>query len=179
MPTPQDILEFWYAPAIAKHWFAATPALDQEIRTRFAALWQQAAAGELDAWAATPEGALALIIVLDQFPLNMYRGQPASFSSEAKAIEVAKRAVAQGFHTGLPEDRKLFMFMPLMHSERLDDQDRSVELYRANGMDPRWAEHHRTIVRRFGRFPHRNAILGRPDTPEERDYLASDEAFKG
>lgn len=179
MSDRQEVLGFWFSTRMSKHWFASTPALDEEIRARFELLWQRAASGELDSWADTPEGALALAIVLDQFPLNMYRSEPASFSTEQKAVAIAKQAVARGFHTELTDDRRLFLLMPLMHSENLEDQELSVKLYRETGMDTRWPEHHRGIVRRFGRFPHRNAILGRQNTAKELDYLASDEAFKG
>jgi uncharacterized protein (DUF924 family) len=179
MSERQDILDFWFSPRIGKHWFSSTPALDEEIQRRFEGIWQRAAAGELDAWTQTPEGALALIIVLDQFPLNMYRGKPAAFSTEQKAVVVSKQAVAKDFHNKMTDDRRLFMFLPLMHSEKLEDQNQSVELFHAAGMETRWAEHHRSIVQRFGRFPHRNEILGRMSTPEEVDYLASNAAFKG
>lgn len=175
----RSLLDFWFSPAMRPRWFDSTPALDAEIRARHEGLWRRAAAGELDGWAETPRGALALAIVLDQLPLNMYRGQPEAFASEARAVAVAKQAIAQGHDRELDDDGRLFLFMPLMHSEQLDDQERSVELFRAAGMDTRYPEHHRDIVRRFGRFPHRNAILGRENTPAERDYLASPQAFKG
>lgn len=179
MHDSQEILDFWFSQAISKHWFSSTPALDAEIKLRFEDVWRRAAADELDAWAKTPAGALALIIVLDQLPLNMYRGEPAAFASEQKAVAVSRLSVEQGFHNGMPDDRRLFIFMPLMHSENPDDQNLSVELFRTAGMDTRWPEHHRSIIQRFGRFPHRNAILGRESRREELDYLASDEAFKG
>jgi uncharacterized protein (DUF924 family) len=177
----QELLDYWYSPRISKHWFASTPALDEEIRMRYEALWQQAAAGELDDWAFTPEGALALAIVLDQLPLNMYRGTPAAFATEQKAVGIARQAVAHGHDQSLPSDRRVFLYMPLMHSENLEDQDQSVALFQQSGLaaNLRFAEHHRSIVRRFGRFPHRNAILNRESSPEEIAYLASAEAFKG
>jgi uncharacterized protein (DUF924 family) len=174
-----EILDYWFSPVLAKHWFSSTPALDQEIKARFETVWLRAVSGELDAWSNTPDGALALIIVLDQFPLNMYRGEAAAFASEQQAAAITRRAVDQGFHDAMPDARRLFLFLPLMHSELMEDQDRSLELFRAAGMDTHWPEHHRNIIRRFGRFPHRNAILGRESTPEELDYLASDAAFKG
>jgi len=164
---------------MAPHWFASTPAIDADIRGRFEGLWRRAAAGGLDAWADSPEGALALAIVLDQFPLNMYRGRPESFATEQRAVAVAKTAVDRDFHLGLAPERRLFLFMPLMHSEDPDDQDLCVSLFQSSGLDTRWPEHHLGIVRRFGRFPHRNAILGRESTPDELAYLASDAAFKG
>jgi uncharacterized protein (DUF924 family) len=179
MSEQQALLDFWYSERIAKHWFSSTPALDEEIRSRFEPLWQRAAAGELDGWLDTPEGALALAIVLDQLPLNMFRGRPAAFATEQRAVAVARRAVASGFDKQLARDRLLFLYMPFMHSENRDDQDLSVALFQQEGLDSHWAEHHRGIVRRFGRFPHRNAILGRESTPEELGYLASGQAFKG
>lgn len=179
--TPADILDYWYSGRMQKHWFASTPAIDQEIRDRYQALWAQAAAGELDHWQDTPEGALALSIVLDQLPLNMFRGQPDSFRTEQKAVAVAKRAIDKGFAEQLPKERLAFLFMPLMHSEKLEDQDLSVQMFRQFDLaaNLRFAEHHREIVRRYGRFPHRNDTLGRESSPEEQAYLASREAFKG
>jgi uncharacterized protein (DUF924 family) len=181
MPTndSQDILDFWFSPRVRPLWFAATAELDAEIRARFEPLWQQACRGELEAGMDSAEGALALVILLDQFPLNMFRGQAAAFASEGQAVAACKRALEQGFHHGLSEPQRLFLFMPLMHSENPEDQDLSLQLFEEAGMDTRWPRHHRDLVRRFGRFPHRNAILGRPSTPEELDYLASDQAFKG
>ncbi len=181
MITPDDILDFWYSPPMPQYWFASTPVIDADIRERFGALWEQAAAGELDAWQATPEGCLALCIVLDQFPLNMFRGEVRSFSTEQQAVVVSKQAVQRGFDTLLPLERRSFLYMPLMHSEHLVDQDESVRLFDAAGLDAnaRFARHHRDIVRLFGRFPHRNAVLGRESTAEELAYLASKEAFTG
>ena len=175
----QAVLDFWFAPEIGKHWFASTPELDAEIHQRFQPLWQRAAAGECDAWADSAAGALALIIVLDQFPLNMFRGEAAAFSTEQHAVRVTRQALAHSHHRTVSDQQRLFLFLPLMHSENLDDQDASVALFAAAGMETRWAEHHRQIVQRFGRFPHRNASLGRLSTPEELAYLASDAAFKG
>ena len=132
-------------------------------------------------WEQTAEGALALVILLDQMPLNMYRGQPESFATEAQSREVAGRAITRHFDQYLPDKGKAFLYMPFMHSENLADQDRSVELFTNAGLQDnlRFARHHRDIVRRFGRFPHRNAILGRNSTPEETAWLASGEAFLG
>jgi uncharacterized protein (DUF924 family) len=178
-PELQDILDFWFSPRIAEHWFASTPALDAEIRACYQGLWMRAACGELDGWSDTPEGVLALAIVLDQLPLNMYRGKPAAFSTEQQAVALAKQAVARGYDKQVARERLLFLYLPLMHSEHPDDQDLSVRLFREAGLDPHYPEHHRGIVRRFGRFPHRNAILGRESTPEELEYLASAEAFLG
>jgi len=179
--TPQDILEFWYAEGMSKVWFNATPELDDIIRTRFEILWEQASRAELRAWCDSADGCLALVIVLDQFPLNMFRGQAKSFSTEQQAVVVTKQAIAQGFDRQIDKTRLAFLYMPLMHSENLQDQDLSVQLFEAAGLQDnlRFAQHHRDIVRRFGRFPHRNAILGRPSTPAELVYLNSKEAFRG
>jgi uncharacterized protein (DUF924 family) len=177
----QCVLEFWYSAEMRPRWFDSTPALDERIRTEFETLWQQAAAGELDHWQDTPQGALALVIVLDQLPLNMYRGRPEAFATEQRAVAVARQAVERGYDKLIPNDRLMFLYMPLMHSEHLADQDLSVQLFGAAGLvdNLRFAEHHRGIVRRFGRFPHRNAILGRVSSADELDYLASPQAFKG
>lgn len=176
-----ELLDFWFSARISKHWFSSTPRLDDEIRVRYEDLWKRAVSGELDGWADTPEGSLALAIVLDQLPLNMFRGKPAAFSSERQAVALAKQAVARGYDKQVPSGRVLFLYLPLMHSENLDDQDQSVSLFREARLaaNLHFAEHHRVIVRRFGRFPHRNAILGRESTPEELAYLASDGAFTG
>jgi len=176
-----DILNFWYNPPMPQHWFNSTAEIDADIRARFESTWAAAKAGELDTWKQTPEGCLALCIVLDQFPLNMFRGQAQSFSTEQQAVAVTKYAVEQGFDQQLPPERVMFLYMPLMHSEHLADQDASVRLFTAVGLmdNARFAEHHRGIVQRFGRFPHRNEVLGRASTPAELEYLNSKEAFKG
>ncbi|ROR34441.1 DUF924 family protein [Inmirania thermothiophila] len=180
-PDPREVLDFWFDARVRGQWFRATPALDAEIRDRFEGLWRRAAGGGLAAWEATAEGALALVIVLDQFPLNMFRGRPEAFSTEALAREVAARAIARGLDAALDDAGRAFLYLPFMHSEDLRDQDRAVALFAAAGLEDnlRWARHHREIVRRFGRFPHRNAVLGRPSTPEEEAWLASPEAFRG
>lgn len=178
---PRDILDFWYAPDMRERWFSSAPALDASIRERFEALWRQAAAGELDAWKDTPEGCLALAIVLDQLPLNMFRGEAMSFSTEQQAVGIARHAISRGFDRQLPPERLAFLYMPLMHSENPADQDQSLALFEAAGLEGnlRFARHHRELIRRFGRFPHRNAALGRQSTPEELAYLASKVAFLG
>lgn len=178
---PQEILDFWFTEPVRSHWFSATPELDQEIANRFHRLWGQARDGQLDHWMTSAEGCLALAIVLDQFPLNMFRGQAESFATEAQSREVARFAIQRGFDRLLGDSQRAFLYMPFMHSESLEDQDRSVELFEAAGLKANlaFARHHRELIRRFGRFPHRNAILGRQSSREELDYLASDEAFTG
>ena len=135
----------------------------------------------MDLWGESANGSLALVIILDQFPLNMYRGLARSFKTEQKAVNIALHALDNDFHRQLKKDKLVFLYMPLMHSEELAMQELSVKLFReANAAENlRFAEHHRDIIRRFGRFPHRNAILGRDSTVAELDYLASKNAFRG
>jgi uncharacterized protein (DUF924 family) len=144
-------------------------------------VWELARQGKLDSWSNSTDGCLALIIILDQLPLNMFRGQAKSFSTEAKAIAIARKAIRSGFDRQIDTDQRMFMYMPFMHSEALQDQDYSVQLFEAAGLDEnvKFARHHRSIVQRFGRFPHRNEILGRVSSAAEMAYLNSDEAFKG
>ncbi len=175
----RELLDFWFSEAMKQRWFDSTPELDQSIRKRYEALWLLARDGELNSWKDTPDGVLALVIAFDQLPLNMFRGRPESFSTEQHAVAVARQAIEAGLDQLLPADLRMFLYMPFMHSENLADQDCAVDLFGAAGLPTQWAEHHREIVRRFGRFPHRNAILGRASTPDELGYLASPQAFKG
>lgn len=179
--TAREILELWFSERVRPLWFNATPEFDQEIRERFVDVYRAAGAGALADWEVTPAGALALVIVLDQLPLNMFRHQPESFAMEAAARRVAARAIARGFDSQLTDAQKTFLYLPYMHSEDLSDQDESVALYEKAGLEDslNFARHHRELIRRFGRFPHRNAILGRESTAEENAYLNSAEAFLG
>ena len=179
--SPGDILAFWYSEPIRSRWFSSTPELDAEIRARYEQLWLEAAAGRLDDWKSIPEGCLALVIVLDQLPLNMFRGEAKSFSTEQQAVEICKVAISRGFDKQIALDQRAFLYMPLMHSENLLDQDLSVQMFEQAGLEGnvRFARHHRDLIRRFGRFPHRNAILGRESSREELEYLGSKEAFLG
>lgn len=181
MVTTQEILDFWYSKPISDHWFQSTPEIDQEITKRYEALWGRAAWGELDSWRATAEGCLALCIILDQFPLNMYRGDAQAFATEQQAVAITKYAIEQGFVEQLDQEKVAFLLMPLMHSEHMSDQDLAVEWFAKLELEGnlRFAQHHRDIVHRFGRFPHRNEALGRISSPEEQDYLNSKEAFTG
>ena len=176
---PEELLRFWFGDEAKARWFDSTPAFDDLLRDRYLTTWEAGRDGVLDAWAQDPRGALALVIVLDQLPLNLFRGSPRSFETEAASRAVADAAIARGFDAELDGEEKTFLFMPFMHSETLADQERSLALFRDAGLDTRWAEHHRAIVARFGRFPHRNDILGRETTPAEAAWLASDEAFSG
>jgi uncharacterized protein (DUF924 family) len=181
MINPTEILAFWYAEEMRSKWFASTPQLDALIKEKYEHTWEAAVRGDLDAWLNHPNGCLALAIILDQFPLNMFRGSAKSFSSEHKAIAVAKHALGLGYEKLIERAKVAFLYLPLMHSENLPDQDLCVQLFAAAGLENnlRFAQHHREIVRRFGRFPHRNAILGRPSSAEELHYLNSKEAFLG
>lgn len=181
MNAPNEILDFWFTPPMSDHWFNSTGAIDSDIRTRFETLWARAAKNELDDWQSTADGCLALCIILDQLPLNMFRGEAKGFSTEQQAVAITKHAVSAGLDQQLSKKRLAFLYMPLMHSEHKEDQDESVRLFDAAGLEhnARFARHHRSIVERFGRFPHRNAILGRTSSPEEVAYLNSKEAFTG
>lgn len=169
-----EVLRFWFEECRPEQWFEADPAFDAAVRARFAALWRRGAAGELAGWRETPEGALALVIVLDQFPRNIFRGTPKAYASDPLARAVADDAVARGFDLALGEKGRKFLYLPFEHSEDLADQRRSVALVAERCADPEsldYARRHLEIIERFGRFPHRNAILGRPSTPEEETFL--------
>ena len=179
--THTEIIDFWYSGRTRNHWFSSTHDLDREIKEKYEHVWERAAAGELDHWQDSPESALALIIILDQFPLNMFRGEPKSFQTERKAVEVALHAIKNGFDKNLSNDKLAFLFMPLMHSEDREKQELSVKLYEEHNLtgNLKFAKHHRDIIRKYGRFPHRNAILSRANTDAETEYLRSEHAFKG
>ena len=169
---PSDILAFWREAGPAR-WYERDDAFDAELRRRFLALWQKASAGELSSWEASDEGALALVIVLDQFPRNMFRGDARTYASDAPAREVAHRAIERGVDARIDPELRQFLYLPFNHSEHLADQLRCIELTRAAGNAENlvWAEHHADIIRRFGRFPHRNRLLGRDTTAEEQAFL--------
>jgi uncharacterized protein (DUF924 family) len=168
--TPVEILTFW-REAGRDRWYEKDDAFDAEVRHRYFDLWRKANAGELSSWEATDDGALALTIVLDQFPRNMFRGRAEAFSSDTKARDVARRAIARGADARIEPALLEFLYMPLMHSEHLPDQLRCVELFRGSPENFKYAEQHADIIRRFGRFPHRNRVLGRATTPEEQAFL--------
>jgi len=180
-PSIKEILDFWYAEANTKKWFKSTPEFDAEIKKRFESLWQSAAKHKYKVWEHSSEGCLALCILLDQFPLNMFRGENKSFQTEHQSIEVARAAIKSGLDEDIDTKRVSFLYMPLMHSEDLLDQDLCVACFEKSGLEDnlRFAQHHRGIIQEFGRFPHRNVVLGRESTPEEIDYLNSKRAFKG
>ena len=176
------MLLFWFGPPAErgkahKRWFVKDPAFDAEIRDRFLPLYEEARAGRRAHWKAQPADGLALVIVLDQFPRNMFRGTPRAFESDPLALEAARQAVERGFDRDMPAVERLFLYLPFEHSERLADQELACELMQPlEALQPeldayRYAVLHRDIVARFGRFPHRNAVLGRPSTPEEIAFL--------
>lgn len=176
-----ELLSFWFSDAVKKLWFNSTPAFDEELRIKYLPLLEKAQNGDLNHWQEDPLGALSLVIILDQFPLNMFRRQPRSFATEQQSRQIAELAVTKGLDQQLDGAQKAFLYMPFMHSENLEDQDKSVDLFEKAGLTDnlKYAKHHREIVRRYGRFPHRNSILGRQSTAEEIRYLNSKEAFLG
>ena len=170
--TPQDVITFW-REAGPDRWFEKNEAFDRAIKSRFLRTHDAAAAGNLAAWQDTAEGALALVLLLDQFPRNMFRGEARAFATDPLARQVARHALQRGFDRAVAEELRTFFYLPFMHSEELGDQERCLKLYEALGDAEgiRYAEIHADIIRRFGRFPHRNAILGRVTTPEEKSFL--------
>ena len=177
--TPSDILDYWFSKKSKQFWFASTPQVDNEIKVRFERVWEKAADGEFSQWRETADGSVALIVILDQLPLNMFRSDPKGFQTESIAVEVALNAINNGFDEELNDEKLLFLFMPLMHSENIDHQNLQVYLFDKYNFNLEFSKHHRDLVKKFGRFPHRNEILGRMSTMEELDYLLSDNAFKG
>ena len=181
-PRAAEVLRFWFGEGAGygksrKAWFEKNPEFDREIRARFSALCDQAASGALDAWQALPAECLALVITLDQFPRNLFRGDAKGFASDARALGAARHAVESGYDEGMLPAERLFLYLPFEHSESLEDQWRAISLIGRLAPWPETADvfpyavRHWEIVRRFGRFPHRNAALGRSSTPEELEFL--------
>jgi uncharacterized protein (DUF924 family) len=189
---PENVLEFWFgasgsASEIAgrqrKLWFGKTPENDQAVSDRFSATLAAATAGKLDHWANSPRGRLALVIVLDQFPHHIFRDQPQAFATDPKALALSLAALTASEDRQLTPIERVFLYLPLEHAESLEMQERSMSLYEALAnevtADERalfdgfldYARKHRDVVARFGRFPHRNAILERPSTPDELEFL--------
>lgn len=173
---PDQVLEFWMTEAGPAKWYLSDPDFDAEIRDRFLASWQAGTRGDLHGWAKDPEGALALIILLDQFPRNMFRGSGDSFASDALARKTAKQAIEHGWDLRISAPGRSFFYLPLMHSESLVDQDRCVRLVLTRmpdqgGSTLLHARAHREVIREFGRFPYRNQALGRVSRPAERAYI--------
>ena len=169
----QDVLSFWTEAGPAM-WFAKDPAFDLAFRDRFIASHDTAASGGSNQWAATAQGALALVLLLDQFPRNAFRDTPRMYATDVLARVVADIAIGAGHDHATDPMLRMFFYLPFAHSEDAGDQDRSVALFRhLPPPGPEHSERHRDIIRRFGRFPHRNAILGRKTSPKEAGYLKS------
>lgn len=173
-PTALDVLEFWWEAGPAK-WFSRSDEFDAACRDRFGALHARAADGQLADWADVPHGMLALIIVLDQFSRNIHRDSPKAYAQDGAALALAEEAVDRGFDRAYPMPAKSFFYLPLMHAEEIAAQERCVDLYRATGdrETEYYALLHLDVIRRFGRFPHRNPVLGRETTEAEKHYLES------
>jgi len=179
----EELLAFWFSDRARKLWFDRNEAFDEEIRSRFGPLSLEGARGGLTAWEEAPQSALALVVLLDQFPRNMHRGRAEAFACDPLARAVAGRAIGRGFDLMLQRDRRFFFYLPFEHSEDPAEQDRSVALFHAwveaapEEIKPKALEQfeyvlrHQEIIRRFGRFPHRNAALGRTSTAEEAEFL--------
>jgi uncharacterized protein (DUF924 family) len=172
--TAEAFLDFWLSHS-DKVLYRADPKFDAQLRRRFRKTLEAARSGALDSWAETPEGALALVIILDQLSRNLHRGTPEMYGSDAKALSIAKQAIAKGFDRKFRKLKRRWFYMPFMHSENLADQERCIELCRESDIRRTlpYAENHAEVVRRFGRFPHRNKILGRPSTEAELAFLAA------
>lgn len=177
MATAQNIIRFWVDDTGPEGWYNGTEALDTEIRGRFLPSWEAARAGALEHWQDTAEGALGFLILTDQFPRNMFRGDTRSFATDAAALACAERAIDNGLDLQIDLPTRQFFYMPFMHSEEMAMQDRCIELMQDRMSDPRGegdtlhARVHREIIRRFGRFPYRNQALGRDSSAEEEVFI--------
>ena len=169
--TPLAVLDFWFGLE-KKAWFVKDPALDEAIRGRFLSLFEMALRGELEGWREAPRSCLAEVILLDQFPRNMFRNTARAFEGDPLAREAARTILARDWDKAMTEDERTFAYLPFEHSESLEDQALSMRLFEGNA-NFEWARKHWEIIKRFGRFPHRNAALGRTSTPEEIEFLRS------
>lgn len=179
MVTPDDVLHFWYSDAARAKWFVKDEAFDAEIRRRFAVLYEHVRDGAHADWKDSPRGLLALVIVLDQFPRNMFRGSAQAFASDDLALTLAELGIAKGFNVRLSPEERMFLYMPLQHAEKIDVQEQAVARFAELALDDTldFAKQHRDIILRFGRFPHRNAVLGRESTAEETEFLKTHAGF--
>jgi uncharacterized protein (DUF924 family) len=179
LATPDEVVSFW-REAGPERWFARDEALDEACRERFGLTYEAAARGDLNEWELTPDGALAVVLLLDQFPRNMFRGTRRVYATDPAALMAADRAIEKGYDHKVDPALRKFFYLPFVHAEDLGHQERSVALNEALGDrdSVKWARHHRDIVARFGRFPHRNGILGRESTPEEETFLEESD-FRG
>lgn len=175
----EEVLRFWFQETKPQAWFARDEAVDAEIRRRFGALHSSLTEKVPATVTATPLGALATVIVLDQFSRNLYRNSPRAFAADATALAIAQEALEAGFDRELDTNQRMFLYMPFQHSEDLDTQRRSVELFTELGEPTAldYAREHLAIIERFGRFPHRNRLLGRDTTPAEAEFLKTHPGF--
>ena len=171
-----EVLKFWFGRD-RKHWFEKNPGFDEEIRQRFLGPYEFGAAGRLETWKQAPESCLALVLLLDQFPRNMFRDSAKAFAADPLARAATRVILDNGWDKAMTPDERLFVYLPLEHSESLGDQEnclalmKEISVFPETAEMPKWAEAHLVIIRRFGRFPHRNAALGRASTPEEEEFL--------
>lgn len=174
--TAHEIIDFWVNDVGEDRWYNSTPELDAEMRRRFEPHLKDAMAGKAKGWLCAPESTLALLILFDQMPRNMYRGTAEAFASDSKALKMAKKALDAGHDLKTDMPLRQFYYLPLEHSECISDQERAVRLFAANIPGEEGLLHakvHREVIRRFGRFPYRNEALGRKTTPEESAYLSA------
>ncbi len=165
---PADILTFWFEELSPKDWWSKSDDIDNSIKQRFLELWEEQKPKIVSDFVTSPETALAAVILFDQFPRNMFRDTADAFSTDHLALQIAKLAVDQGLDERLTEEKRPFLYMPFMHSENLDDQNRSVALFTRLGSNQKFANNHRDAIAKFGRFPHRNSVLGRTTRPDEQ-----------
>ena len=177
--TAQDVLSFWFNELTPEQWFKTVPAVDDAIHTRFTATHTAASRGELFEWRETSNGRLAEIIVLDQFSRNLYRDDPRSFAADTVALVLAQEAIAVGDDQNIPQERKAFLYMPFMHAESLAMHEIAEKLFDGPGMENNLnsLRSHSKVLQRFGRYPHRNAALGRTSTAEEIEFLKDGRGF--
>jgi uncharacterized protein (DUF924 family) len=175
LASPREILDFWFKETQAERWFVADPDFDAVIRARFEESWRAGREGAFQSWTNSKDGALALVILFDQFPRNMFRGRAEAFATDGMARAVSREAVARGFDLELPPDMRSFFYLPFMHSEDIADQEHCIALTRERLGETHfsypYALRHRDAIARFGRFPARNSVLQRASTPEERMFL--------
>ena len=176
MTTLDDVLRFWFEDSTLKDWFAKSEAFDEKIRTEFGEAYDTAAEGDFSEWRVTASACLALCILLDQFPRNMFRNNSKAFATDQLARGVATHALERNFDVedGLTDNHRCFLYLPFEHSEAIEDQLLSLRLFRERTQDEHYvdyAERHHRVIERFGRFPHRNTVMGRESTAEEREFL--------
>lgn len=177
----QSIIDIWFDSKTKPYWYNSTKSFDTQLRNDHTETYLAAKNLSLDTWKKSALGSLALVIILDQFPLHIYRGNPECFTTGDLAIDVVQNALKSQQDLQLNDEQKSFLYLPYMHSENIEHQHTAIALYTSAGLleNLKYAEHHKSIIHRFGRFPHRNSILGRDNTAAEKEYLASAEAFLG